>query len=69
MALEKVAAFGRFWYDFIVGDDWSIALGVVVLLIVTRLLHEAGLGVSWVVLLAGVLLLLADSVRRARRTS
>ena len=22
-------AFGRFWWDFIVGDDWRIAAGVV----------------------------------------
>ncbi len=69
MGFEKVAAFGRFWYDFIVGDDWSIALGVVVLLVVTRVLHEMELGVSWLVLLVGVLLLLADSVRRARRAA
>ena len=25
-------AFGRFWYDFIVGDDWRIAAGVVLVL-------------------------------------
>ena len=24
--------FLRFWYDFVVGDDWRIALGVVVVL-------------------------------------
>ena len=24
--------FGRFWWDFIVGDDWRIAAGVVVVL-------------------------------------
>jgi hypothetical protein len=24
-----IAAFGRFWYDFIIGDDWRIAAGVV----------------------------------------
>jgi hypothetical protein len=22
-------AFGRFWWDFLVGDDWRIAAGVV----------------------------------------
>jgi hypothetical protein len=27
-----VKAFGRFWIDFIVGDDWRIAAGVVVAL-------------------------------------
>jgi hypothetical protein len=27
-----VIGFGRFWWDFIVGDDWKIAAGVVVVL-------------------------------------
>jgi hypothetical protein len=29
-----VKAFGRFWYEFIVGDDWKIAVSVVVALAV-----------------------------------
>jgi hypothetical protein len=27
-----VKAFGRFWFDFLVGEDWRIAAGVVVAL-------------------------------------
>ena len=27
--MKHLAAFGRFWYDFVVGDDWTIAAGVV----------------------------------------
>jgi hypothetical protein len=30
--MRVVAAFGRFWWDFIVGDDWRIAAGVVLVL-------------------------------------
>jgi hypothetical protein len=30
-------AFGGFWYDFVVGDDWRVALGVVLALGVTYL--------------------------------
>lgn len=30
--MRFVAAFARFWWDFIVGDDWRIAAGVVVVL-------------------------------------
>jgi hypothetical protein len=26
--MRYVVLFGRFWYDFIVGDDWKIAAGV-----------------------------------------
>ena len=27
--MKRVTRFGAFWYDFIIGDDWRIALGVV----------------------------------------
>jgi hypothetical protein len=30
--LRFAAAFGRFWWEFIVGDDWRIAAGVVTVL-------------------------------------
>ena len=30
--MALVRGFLRFWYDFIVGDDWRIALGVVLVL-------------------------------------
>jgi hypothetical protein len=33
--MKAVCAFGRFWYEFIVGDDWKIAVGVVIALAVT----------------------------------
>ena len=30
--MRFVAAFGRFWWDFVVGDEWRIAAGVVAVL-------------------------------------
>jgi hypothetical protein len=39
--MRFVAAFGRFWWDFIVGDDWRIAAGVVVVLSLGALLVSA----------------------------
>ena len=30
--MTLLRGFFRFWYDFIVGDDWRIALGVVLVL-------------------------------------
>lgn len=30
--MRFVTSFARFWYDFIVGEDWRIAAGVVVAL-------------------------------------
>jgi hypothetical protein len=36
--VRLVKGFGRFWWDFIVGDDWRIAAGVVVVLAAGALL-------------------------------
>ena len=30
--MRYVKAFGHFWYDFLIGDDWKIAAAVVVAL-------------------------------------
>jgi hypothetical protein len=30
--MRWLKAFGRFWFDFVVGEDWRIAAGVVVAL-------------------------------------
>ena len=39
--------FARFWYDFIVGDDWVVAVGVIVALGVTALLAHNGIEDWW----------------------
>jgi hypothetical protein len=39
--MSVVRGFLRFWYDFIVGDDWRIALGVVLVLSAGALLVAA----------------------------
>jgi hypothetical protein len=36
--VRLVKGFGRFWWDFIVGDDWRIAAGVLVVLTAGALL-------------------------------
>ncbi len=40
--MSLLRGFLRFWYDFIVGDDWRIALGVVLVLAAGALLVAAG---------------------------
>lgn len=57
--------FGRFWYDFIVGDDWTIAVGVVVAVALTALAAQAGLA-AWAILPIMVTAGLTWSVARAR---
>jgi hypothetical protein len=41
--MRYLKAFGRFWFDFIVGDDWRIAAGVVTVLAVGALAVETEL--------------------------
>jgi hypothetical protein len=53
----------RFWYDFIVGDDWRVALAVVAALALTYALSAAGLP-AWPVLPLTVGVLLPLSLRR-----
>ena len=51
-------------WEFVVGDDWRTALGVVVGLAVPAILAGAGVAAWWVLPVA-VLALLAASLRRA----
>jgi hypothetical protein len=63
-----VSAFARFWWDFIVGDDWRVAAGLAVALGLTWLFHHEGVDAWWLLPIA-VALLLFDSLRRASRES
>jgi hypothetical protein len=53
-------------WDFVVGDDWLTALGVVLALGVTAVVAAAGASAWWVMPVA-VIGLLALSLRRAAR--
>ena len=65
--LRRLRALGEFAYDFVVGDDWLVAVGVVVALAVTYVLaHTARIAAWWLVPLA-LLVLLPLSLRRAAR--
>jgi len=59
--------FLRFWYDFIVGDDWTIAAGVVIALAITGLLVQRALDAWWLMPVA-VVVLLAASLWRETQT-
>jgi len=63
-----ISAFFAFWYDFIIGDDWTVAAGVVIALIVTGLLVLGGVTVWWLMPLV-VLVLLGASVQRVARST
>jgi hypothetical protein len=61
-----IRAFGAFCYDFVIGDDWRVALGVVAALALTY--GAATLSIpSWWVLPATVTIVLPLSLWRAAR--
>lgn len=64
--MNALLTFVRFWYDFVVGDDWTVAVGVVVALGLAALLSRAGIAAWWLLPVATVLLL-AGSVWRVAR--
>jgi hypothetical protein len=64
--MNFVRRFLAFWYDFIIGDDWMVAAGVVALLAITGVATHAYLQTTaWVLVPVGVVVVLAISLRRA----
>jgi len=64
--MSFLSAFFRFWYDFLVGDDWRIAAATIVTLLVTVFVaHQLSATAAGGVLLVGVLLTAADALRRS----
>ena len=46
--MKRLKSIGAFWYDFVVGDDWRVAVVVVAALALTALLvHAAGVNAWW----------------------
>jgi hypothetical protein len=66
--MSRLAAFGRFWWDFVIGDDWLVAVLVAAAIGATAVLAAAGITAWWVLPLA-VLLVLWLSLRRAIRSA
>jgi len=66
--MRHLVAFGRFWYDFLVGDDWVIAVTVVVAVAGTALIANE-VRLAWLVLPVASAAILAVSILRARRRS
>jgi uncharacterized membrane protein len=58
--------FAQFWWDFVVGDDWLVAVGIVIAFGLTALLAAASVPAWWLLPLA-VAAVLWLSLRRAVR--
>ena len=65
--IGKLRAFGAFWYDFIVGDDWRVALGVVAALAITYGVSRTSVAAWWILPVALVALLPVSLWRATRR--
>ena len=65
--IRRIWAFGAFWYDFVIGDDWSVALGVAVAFAITFVVSRATDVAVWWIIVAAVAILLPVSIRRATR--
>lgn len=64
--MKWLASFGRFWYDFIVGDDWTIAVEVILAVALTAAISRRGWN-AWPILPVCVVVALAASLWRALR--
>ena len=65
--VNRIKAFGGFWYEFIVGDDWRVAVAVVAALAITAGVATTAVP-AWWVLPATVAILLPLSLWRVART-
>jgi len=64
--VKYVRAFLRFWWDFIVGDDWRVAVGIAVALGLTVVLVDHDVNAWWLIP-AAVGVVLAGSLARSTR--
>jgi hypothetical protein len=65
MVLSGAVGVGRFLYRFIVGDDWTVAVVMLLALAATGLLVADGISVSWLVPLLAIVMT-GISLRRSR---
>ena len=61
--------FARFWWNFVVGDDWRVAAGLAVALGLTSVLTHEGVNAWWLLPVAIVLLLAGSLWRETRQAS
>jgi hypothetical protein len=62
--MRYLRSFGRFWWSFIVGDDWRVAAGVAAALAATGALTHEGVNAWWLLPVA-IVVVLVLSLRRA----
>ena len=66
--MRWLKSFGKFWWNFVIGDDWLVAALVAVAIGATAALAHSGVNAWWLMPVA-VLLILWLSLRRAIRSA
>jgi hypothetical protein len=66
--MKYVESFARFWYDFVVGDDWRVALGVAIAIALTVVAADRGANWWWLLpgAVGGLLTMTVLSAARQR---
>jgi hypothetical protein len=64
--MKWLVGFGRFWWDFVIGDDWLAAVLVAIAIGVTAAVAHDGVTAWWLMPVAALLVLWL-SLRRAIR--
>jgi hypothetical protein len=62
---NRLMRFGAFWYDFVVGDDWRLAAGVVLALALTAVVAALTSVAAWWIGITVVMCVLVASVWHA----
>ena len=55
--MKFLRQFGKFWYDFLVGDDWRLAIGVAVTVAGVFFVARHGVNAWWLLPVAVALVL------------
>jgi uncharacterized membrane protein len=66
--VQFLKSFGAFWYDFIIGDDWRIAAGIVLSFFLTHAITPS-LAIGWYVIPVATISLISYSLARVVRES
>lgn len=69
MIVKWARSFALFWYGFVIGDDWRLAIGVIAGLGLTALLaHAASIAAWWVLPLIVIPVLIASTLLAGRKS-
>jgi len=65
--MSRVRSFGQFWWDFVIGDDWRLAVGGLVALAAAGLAANTRITAWWVAPAIVIVVLVASLARATPR--